>query len=582
MTRKNTRFGILAILAVLTVLLIPAAPAGAAAEPDPAVSTVDTPDPVKVGSNITYVITVKNNGSAQATNVSLTDNSGGGFVSVGNSEGSSCSNVPAVGNPVSGVSCPLGNLDVGSSKTMTVVVSTSSTGTITNSAGASMDQVDPTFGDLQWNENTAVVPVNDFFADATVLIGPSGTTNGDSHAATQESGETPAGGAGSRSVWYSWTAPSDGTFWFDTCVIDSSFDSILAAYTGTAVNALTEVAYNNQGCGLFGNNGSLLVLNATNGTTYPISVNGGFDIHSNTTGGTFTLAWYPEPTADLSVTKSDSDDPVTPGSSFTYTLKVKNNGPDEAKNVVVTDPLPVGIPPDVITTSQGSCHEEEDEDAGIITVICQLGDLDDGEEATITIEVLTFSPELLSNTASVSSDTLDRINTNDSDTEATTVGVASASNLLKNGSFEKDANGNKRPDKWTSDGEFTRRSAVVFAGHFAGRHFDNGNESYAIKQTVQKLEGGATYDFSGMVNIPPTNDKFAFKIDVVWQNAAGVILGRSTAKTYTGPTGGWIAFSKSLVAPDGTAKAQVRMVVSSLKGTIYVDDFVFKAVSGGT
>jgi len=49
------------------------------------------------------------------------------------------------------------------------------------------------------------------------------------------------------------------------------------------------------------------------------------------------------PTADLSITKSDSADPVYPGGSFTYNLHISNNGIHVAENVVVVDNLPAGV-----------------------------------------------------------------------------------------------------------------------------------------------------------------------------------------------------------------------------------------------
>ena len=44
--------------------------------------------------------------------------------------------------------------------------------------------------------------------------------------------------------------------------------------------------------------------------------------------------------ADLSITKTDSADPVTPGQAFTYTITVTNNGPSDSANVQVSDTVP--------------------------------------------------------------------------------------------------------------------------------------------------------------------------------------------------------------------------------------------------
>ena len=46
------------------------------------------------------------------------------------------------------------------------------------------------------------------------------------------------------------------------------------------------------------------------------------------------------PSADLSITKTDSVDPVTAGTDLTYTLVVSNGGPSSATSVVATDPVP--------------------------------------------------------------------------------------------------------------------------------------------------------------------------------------------------------------------------------------------------
>jgi large repetitive protein len=47
--------------------------------------------------------------------------------------------------------------------------------------------------------------------------------------------------------------------------------------------------------------------------------------------------------ADLSIVKDVSSDPVTPGTTFGYTMLVTNQGPSTAHNVVVTDVLPLGV-----------------------------------------------------------------------------------------------------------------------------------------------------------------------------------------------------------------------------------------------
>src|SRR4051794_28000323 len=57
----------------------------------------------------------------------------------------------------------------------------------------------------------------------------------------------------------------------------------------------------------------------------------------STTGGSLTVA---AGRADLSLTKTDSPDPVTVGGTLTYTIGVANAGPDDASAVKVVDTLP--------------------------------------------------------------------------------------------------------------------------------------------------------------------------------------------------------------------------------------------------
>jgi len=68
------------------------------------------------------------------------------------------------------------------------------------------------------------------------------------------------------------------------------------------------------------------------------------------------VAAGPEDPADLSLTKSDSPDPVTVGAVLTYTILVSNAGPDPATNVVVTDDLPKQVDFVSATASSGSCQ----------------------------------------------------------------------------------------------------------------------------------------------------------------------------------------------------------------------------------
>ena len=58
---------------------------------------------------------------------------------------------------------------------------------------------------------------------------------------------------------------------------------------------------------------------------------------------------------DLSIIKTDRPDPVFVGARLTYTLAVRNLGPDTATNVRVADALPSGTNFVSVASSQGTC-----------------------------------------------------------------------------------------------------------------------------------------------------------------------------------------------------------------------------------
>jgi hypothetical protein len=63
--------------------------------------------------------------------------------------------------------------------------------------------------------------------------------------ATKETGEPDhAANSGGKSVWWTWTAPANARVTLDT--IGSSFDTLLAVYTGNPVSNLALVATNDD------------------------------------------------------------------------------------------------------------------------------------------------------------------------------------------------------------------------------------------------------------------------------------------------------------------------------------------------
>ncbi len=122
---------------------------------------------------------------------------------------------------------------------------------------------------------------------------------------------------------------------------------------------------------------------------------------------------------DLSVTATDSSDPVEAGSSFHYQVTVANAGPQTARNVLLADTLPAELDADSIT----GCLSGDQ-------TSCVVGDIASGASRQLQLNV-TAHPDawgLVTNHAEVSSDDVDLVPGNDAvDEETTILGVADVS-----------------------------------------------------------------------------------------------------------------------------------------------------------
>jgi uncharacterized repeat protein (TIGR01451 family) len=117
--------------------------------------------------------------------------------------------------------------------------------------------------------------------------------------------------------------------------------------------------------------------------------------------------------ADLSVTKTDSPDPVSAGQNLTYTVTVHNSGPFAAPAVSLRDTLPSNVTLVSATPSQGGpCTG---------TVTCALGTIAKDADATVTIVVKPTAVGTITNTATASSATLELNASNNTATAISTV-----------------------------------------------------------------------------------------------------------------------------------------------------------------
>jgi uncharacterized repeat protein (TIGR01451 family) len=105
------------------------------------------------------------------------------------------------------------------------------------------------------------------------------------------------------------------------------------------------------------------------------------------------------PQANLSVAKSAVPMPAAVGFPLTYTLTVRNGGPDTATGVILSDPLPSDVTFVSATPSQGACAAPR--------LTCNLDDLPAGGSATVTVVVKPTLAGVTRNHASASTATVD-------------------------------------------------------------------------------------------------------------------------------------------------------------------------------
>lgn len=110
--------------------------------------------------------------------------------------------------------------------------------------------------------------------------------------------------------------------------------------------------------------------------------------------------------ADLSASISAAVVGRPTGGEITYSIQAKNNGPERAGGVVLSDALPAGAKLVSAQASQGTC-------TGTSTLACSLGALPSGASANLTVKV-TVGFGTVTDTAAVSSQALDNTSGNDS------------------------------------------------------------------------------------------------------------------------------------------------------------------------
>jgi len=172
------------------------------------------------------------------------------------------------------------------------------------------------FGRIQLSINPAY---NDQFASPLLISGVSGSVTASTIGATRQTSEpNHASIVGTNSIWFRWIAPDSGPWTFDT--YGSTYDTLLAVYTGNAINSLTTIAANDNltvGVPI-----SRVNFQAVSNTTYLIAVDGRAGASGS---GIATLNWTgPTPP---SITAQPQGSNVIAGATVTFNVTAAGSVP---------------------------------------------------------------------------------------------------------------------------------------------------------------------------------------------------------------------------------------------------------------
>ena len=370
------------------------------------------PATVVAGAPIAYTLTVRNNGPSDAANVSVTDTLPSGVVFVSATGGGwSCGNA---GNVT--VTCTRPTLAASATAPVITVTVTApaSAAVLSNSASVSSSTADPNAA------NNTAIAVTTVTASADVSIaklGPATVTA--SGALSYQVDVANAGPSAAVAVSMVDTLPAGVTFvsvtaasWTCSNAGDTSVTCTLPSLSsGASAPPITIVVTAPPQPVSLSNTAAV-----TSTTADPVLANNSASVPTDVTGS-----------SDLALVKSGPAT-VVAGSSVTYQLAVRNNGPSDAVAVSVTDTLPAGVT--FVSAAGGgwTCTN-----SGDVSVSCTRPTLAAGSNAPVITLVVRApaQPTTLSNVATVASTTNDPVGANNTSSASTSVTASADLALTK-------------------------------------------------------------------------------------------------------------------------------------------------------
>lgn len=363
------------------------------------ITNTDTPVPVQSGGTITYTQTVTNGGPSVATSSVMTETTPANttFQSITIPTGWSCT-TPAVGSAGT-INCTDASFAVGSS-TFTVVLKVA-TGTASGTAINDTATISSAVADPNSANNSATaadVVATGSQADLVVTNSPSATnvTAGSNVTYTQtitDNGPV----AASPGMTFTQTTPPNTTF-VSMTPSSPGWSCSTVAGTGTTITC-TDTG--SLGLGAANAASFSLILQVAASTPTGTSITDTATaaatnaVPASTNSASATVLVGSSTSANMTIVKTGSPNPVTEGTPLTYTMTVTNGGPATATNVTVMDAVPTSETYLSSTTTQGTCSEANG------TVTCLVGTMANGATVTITVLVIPNQAGQISNTATV-------------------------------------------------------------------------------------------------------------------------------------------------------------------------------------
>lgn len=204
--------------------------------------------------------------------------------------------------------------------------------------------------------------------------------------------------------------------------VDGVKREVASSYSFTDDNQIGfEVGNSDQALGIaLDSNGGVYVAGVTTSSEAKSGA-----VQATNGGGSDAFITKLAPSNDLSITMTDNPDPVSVNNTFTYTITATNSGEGNLTGVTVSDSLPANTTFVSATPSQGSC-------SGTATVNCNLGSINAGQNATITIQVTPTQEGTLSNTATGTCSEAETSSANNSATQTTRVTVGTVYTVNSN------------------------------------------------------------------------------------------------------------------------------------------------------